>query len=147
MLSSILAAYRTSPHTALDGMSPYEIFYGRKPVLPCDVNLPKAASTSASATQYKAEFQQRVQKIQLQIQNFQKVEEQKAKERFDQLETQFHFNEGDPVYLNVLARKKGSCKKLEPLFKGPYVTTKRIGEVDYAIQLLNSKNKTEHIVH
>ena len=69
------------------------------------------------------------------------------KERFDKLATKFRYNIGDKVYLNVLARKKGSCKKLEPLFKGPYVITEGLGEVDYVIQLLNSRSKKEEVVH
>ena len=69
------------------------------------------------------------------------------KERFDKLATKFRYNIGDKVYLNVLARKNGSCKKLEPSFKGPYVNTERLGEVDYVIQLLNSRSKKEEVVH
>ena len=50
---------------------------------------------------------------------------------------------GDKVYLNV----KGTCKKLQPLFKGLYEVVQHVGEVDYAIQLISSKNKKEEIVH
>ena len=33
------------------------------------------------------------------------------------------------------------------MFKGPYVIVRRVGEVDYAIQLCNGKSKKEEIVH
>ena len=146
LLPSALAAYRMSPHAGLDGMTPFEALYGRKPVLPCDIHLPTATAIPASTKEYKAEFQQRINNVQKYIQTMQRNEKQKMKERFDKLATKFRYNIGDKVYLNVLARKKGSCKKLEPLFKGPYVITERLGEVDYVIQLLNSRSKKE-VVH
>ena len=133
LLPSALAAYRMSPHAGLDGMTPFEALYGRKPELPCDIHLPTATAIPASTKEYKAEFQQRINNVQKYIQTIQRNEKQKMKERFDKLATKFRYNIGDKVYLNVLARKKGSCKKLEPLFKGPYVITERLGEVDYVI--------------
>ena len=38
LLPSVLAAYRMSPHSALNGLTLFEALYGRKPTLPCDVN-------------------------------------------------------------------------------------------------------------
>ena len=73
----------------------------------------------ATIQEYQAEFQQRIQEVQTTIQQIQKAEKQRTKEQYDQWATKFRFAAGDKVYLNVLAHKKGTCKKLEPLFKGP----------------------------
>ena len=146
LIASALAAYRMSPHTALDGMSPFEALYGRKPVLTCDLSIaPTNVNKPASLQEYHGDFQQRILKIQQDIQHIQQKNKQKMKERYDQkYGTKFYFNVGDKVYLNALAQKKGSCKKLQPLFKGPYEVTERLNEVDYRIRQLNGK---EEIVH
>lgn len=81
------------------------------------------------------------------ITQVQKAEKARAKKRYDdKFATDVHYNVGEKVWLNVMAYKKGTCKKLEPKWKGPYVITSRRGNVNYTIKLLNS-NKPEEIVH
>ena len=55
LLPSALAANRMSPHAGLDGMTPFEALYGRKPVLPCDIHLPTATAIPVNTKEYKAE--------------------------------------------------------------------------------------------
>jgi hypothetical protein len=77
----------------------------------------------------------------------QKDEKARTKQRYDDnFATKFHYNIGDKVWLNVMAYKKGACRKLEPKWRGPYVVVSRQGEVNYSIKLLDS-NKPEELVH
>ena len=74
LLPGALAAYRMSPHAGLDGLTLFEAFYGRKPILPYDIHLPIATSIPASTKEYKSEFQQRINNVQKYIQTIQRNE-------------------------------------------------------------------------
>ena len=76
LLTSVLAAYRISLHSALNGLTPFEALYGRKPALPCDINRLSNRMNPATIQEYQTEFQQRIQEVQTTIQQIQKAEKQ-----------------------------------------------------------------------
>ena len=59
----------------------------------------------------------------------------KAKERYDLLQTALALDRGNFVWLHNPQRRKGFSSKLQRPWEGPYMITKKINDLVYRIQL------------
>jgi hypothetical protein len=63
----------------------------------------------------------------------------RAKERYDSKVKLLRFTEGDLVWHYCPRNKKSLCSKWVPYCQGPYVIQKRLNDIHFVIQLLNSR--------
>ncbi len=73
------------------------------------------------------------------------IKTKKQKVYYDRTAKAKPFKENDLVWLSDKAKKKGVNKKLQPRWKGPYVITGVINELNYYIKHINTKRTT--LVH
>jgi hypothetical protein len=129
-VSSVLFAYRTSVHDSTK-YSPYELMFGRKPVLPVELQIPPFSSTSdddSTAGAGHVQFENKVrvmkeirQKVNAKaLKNISKAQ-QRMKANYDAKHQAPSFKSGDEVLLKSVRNDSRKGGKLECTWTGPYV--------------------------
>ena len=144
LLPYLLFAYREVPQ-ASTGFSPFELIYGRPVRGPLDIlkeSWELSPKSPESVVSYVLLMQQRPSELRdtvavnlQQSQNFQKT-------WYDQNACNQEFNPGD----EVLVLLPTSTNKLLAKWQGPYTITRRVGQVNYEVQM-SDKRKQKCIFH
>jgi hypothetical protein len=150
----VVFAYNTSAHKALDGLTPFQMLYGRKPTLPVDAMLLPAETQrvlTASEQTYYADLQHGLQllhshgRYSLQRQQRERIWRRRAQGNVPS------FNVGDVVWIKEGAAEvtpeddTGLARKLMPKWKGPFIVTRVVGPLNYVVQGPGGYEKLVHV--
>ena len=139
-LNQLIYAYNTSVQQT-NGISPYEIIFGRKPVM-----LEVVSNDLDTPTTYVEKLKVNLSYI------YQLVREYSAIRRGKQVleHDRFCFDDieydvGDLVLLKNYRTNIGKTRKFEPKYIGPYEIIETIGDVNYKVK--NSNDLSEIVTH
>ena len=148
-LPLLLFAYRTSMHET-NGVTPFEMVFGREVVLPEHLmfNLPVSTKqVLQEGVEYVDYLKKRFQLVHQYVRQNAQKGMQRQKTGYDQKEnTRCVFRKGDHVWLYTPAVPKGKSPKFHRPWQGPYQVLKKKGEVTYDIRRLAHPRK-RLIVH
>jgi hypothetical protein len=150
----VIFAYNTSAHKALDGVTPFQMLYGRKPTLPVDAMLLPAETQGVLTGEeqtYYADLQHGLQllhshgRYSLQRQQRERIWRRRARGNVPS------FKVGDVVWIKEGAAEvtpeddTGLARKLMPRWKGPFVVTRVVGPLNYVVQGPGGYEKLVHV--
>ena len=141
----LMAAYRSTPHQTT-GLTPNLLMLGREVHQPHDIQF-KDTTTINPGTDvwsYLDRLRETMDRTQKYARKFLKASQIKQKKIYDLRILSKQYEVGDLVYVSNLARKVGKSPKLQPVWNGPYVVTKKLGPVLYQLQ---HKQKTTVLHH
>lgn len=140
-LPHIVFGYNTSIQETTKH-SPFELVYGRYPVLPCEATLVNNTCKSTAE-----EIRERALAVRSEaVSNIMKKQEV-DKLIYDSKHRPEEFNIGDKVKLFVPFRQKGKSEKLLLRYFGPYYVEEKIGEVNYRIRKGAASTAKREVVH
>ena len=133
-LPLLASAYRRVPHRGT-GFSPNRMMLGRETLMPQDLGRGLLdPSEDCDPEAYTTTLQQQMEETQRLTQQHLKCAVQRQKRDHD-LRALFHqYQPGDLVYVRDTTRTKGRSPKLQPLWTGPALVLKKIGEVLYQVK-------------
>ena len=148
-LPLLMFAYRTSMHET-NGVTPFEMMFGREVVLPEHLmfNLPVSTEqVLQEGVEYVDYLKKRFQLVHQYVRQNAQKGMQRQKTGYDQKEnTRCGFRKGDHAWLYTPAVPKGKSPKFHRPWQGPYQVLKKKGEVTYDIRRLAHPRK-RLIVH
>ena len=120
-LGPVLFALR-SMVTESTKFSPYEVLYGRKPRLPCDLNYGLPSLPFQDHPSSYRELRARLQNTYAKVKSELATSATRMKERYDAAKKVgiHHFKAGDWVWVSV---PPGPRQKMTPRWSGPYIVT------------------------
>lgn len=135
-------AYNTSVHASTK-YTPYELLFGRKPIVPSSIANEREIKTFYSYDDYVMQLRHNLQTaFQLAKRNLEQTKEQR-KERYDRTAQNKTFDVGEEVQLLNETARQGRSKKFGPQWLGPYHVLEKIGDVNYKIKM----GRTTKVVH
>lgn len=140
-LDTCVYAYNTSAHES-SGFSPFELMFGRKAILPIDIDSCKKDSkllldhldeeADSEAIQHITTV--RLEKLNQAQENIKKAQ-RKQKEQYDKKHAQPNsFLVGDKVLKKDFRKKKRAGGKLDAQYIGPFIIMKLLGKGCYRLQ-------------
>ena len=144
LLPYLLFAYREVPQSST-GFSPFELLYGRAVRGPLDV-LKETWETSSRSTEsvvsYILLIRERLDQMTELVQENMAKAQQQQKRWYDKTARSREFEPGEKVLLLLPT----STNKLKAKWQGPYTVTKRLGTVNYEIDM-KDKGKRFRVFH
>ena len=142
VLSAILFAYRSTPHSST-GFSPYELLFGRPPVLPGHLIIADILRARQPSLHIPA-LRQHLQDQWIEANRNLDAARQRQKDYYDRFTNERRFRLNDLVWLQAPPR----TAKLLPRFLGPYIITRVLPNgVNYQIRLARNDNAVPTIVN
>jgi len=145
LLPFIVFAYNTAIQSS-SGQVPFEMIYGRRPMLPIDNVLRQSANLEKNDSYGMMATKRRMQLVQKLATECSANAKRKQKHYYDQKSKNIQFDEHQPVWLINSRRPKGVDGKLEPHWIGPYVIVRQVSPVNYVIRPM-SIQAPERTVH
>ena len=147
MLPYVLFAYREVPQATL-GFSPFELLYGRDVRGPLDVLKEEWIQNPESETDvlsFVMEVKDRMELAKEVVEQNAKIAKAKQKEYYDQKAREINLNVGDKVLLLLPTSKKKFVAK----WQGPYTVLRRVGKVNYEIEMPDKGGRKQvfHVNH
>ena len=144
LIPYLLFAYREVPQ-ASTGFSPFELIYGRPVRGPLDI-LKESWETSnrsdESIVSYVLTMREKLEKMSELVQENLTRAQQQQKRWYDQTAREREFTSGD----QVLVLLPTSTSKLLAQWQGPYSVVKRVGKVNYKVDMCD-RRKRHRIFH
>jgi hypothetical protein len=119
--------YNTSIH-ATTGQIPFELMYGRSPILPFDQQTPLV--TLSQDPTYQSKLNQYISTLTQQTQNNILKQQQKYKQRYDKHRTNPAHKINDLVLIKTLNRRN----KFDIRYEGPFRITQQLGSKTFIVQ-------------
>ena len=142
VLSAILFAYRSTPHTST-GFSPYELLFGRPPVLPGHLIIADILRSRQPGLDIPALRRHLLRQWEEANRNLD-VARQRQKEYYDRFTNERRFQVNDLVWVRVPPR----ASKLLPRYCGPYIILNVMPNgVNYRIRLARNERALPSIVN
>ena len=144
MLGAVAFAYRNSVHSSTME-TPYFLNHGRDPLMPLDRFLQPPSLLLVTPNDYKHQTMKRLyDAFQLVKSNLAKArEEQRA--QYDARAEKLEYQVGDKVLLELKAWKRGTSRKLNPRYKGPY-RVKKVNS-NSTVEIQECAGKQTQLVH
>ena len=146
-LGCIAGAYRSSPHEST-GVTPNMLALGRNIRLPADLifqSCGQAGQPEVKCGEYIDGLRTRMQTAYEIARRHLGVSAKRSKDLHD-VRIAFHnYQVGDKVWCLSEARKLGVTEKLQPLYAGPFIVTKRLSDINFVLCL--DKSGKEKVVH
>lgn len=141
LLPLLKLAYNSAVHSTTK-YTPYELMFGHKPKMPIDliyqtpqINL--KLDTAGYADKIKKTLKIAHERVRIN----RDIKMLKAKLIYDRQVMAAPFKRGDAVWLKNDETKKGQCKKFIYKWKGPYLVTEKVNDVNYIIKPLYKKGR------
>ena len=140
----VLFAFREAPQ-ASTGFSPFELVYGRDVRGPLNVLqegwIGEQQDSQDDVLSYVQGVYDRLQESKEIVRQNMEKSQRRQKSWYDQKARETNLNVGDKVLVLLPTR----TEKLLAKWKGPYPITKKVGQVNYDIQLSDCRKKLFHI--
>jgi transposase InsO family protein len=143
-LGCLAAAYRATSNEST-GFTPNKLMLGREVRLPGEVVFGSKDQPLSTHGEYVDSLRTRMQKAHELARKHQESSTKRQKDAFDGKTLLNKYRPGDLVWYLAEIRKEGISPKLQCPYQGPYVVVKKLGDLDYTIQL-NAKG-TQRVVH
>ena len=144
LLPYVLFAYREAPHEST-GFSPFELLYGREIRGPLDVLKEEweAKSRNESVVSHIMLMRERLESMASIVQENMKRAQAQQKQWYDRTARERVLEEGE----KVLVLLPTSTSKLLAQWQGPYVILKRVGKVNYVVDMADrrKRRRTFHV--
>ena len=127
------------------GFTPNMIILGQEVVRPVEVMMGMAQlrKLSHSPCEYVKKLQETLLKVHDLASDKLRIAQQRQKKDYDLKIREKSYGSGDYVYVRNDARKVGESRKLQPIYKGPYLVTEQLSPVLYKVR----DKKTEKVIH
>ena len=132
------------------GVSPYELVYGRKAILPPEARLiPDKQNWPLYAQEFLADTEERIEKLREVARKNSQIAQVKDKAAYDKRYRVLRrpaYKSGDLVLMRNLHPPAGAMRKVVPLYRGPYEVVKTVNnEVDcHTYMLQDHETKKMH---
>ena len=143
LIPYVLFAYREVPQTTT-GFSPFELLFGREVRGPLDVlkeEWEASEKSKESVISHILEIRERMEAMQEVVKENVEEAQKKQKKWYDRTARDTQLKPDD----KVLVLLPTSTNKLLAQWKGPYKVIRKIGKVNYEIQVSRKKNKVFHV--
>uniref|UniRef100_A0A3B4WPR7 Integrase catalytic domain-containing protein n=1 Tax=Seriola lalandi dorsalis TaxID=1841481 RepID=A0A3B4WPR7_SERLL len=145
LLPYVMLAYRSSVH-ANTAFTPYKVLFGREIVLPIDIMLNLGSKEQfSSANDYVSRLSETLSTVVAAVKRHQARASERQKNSYDFRAIFQYYSEGELVWLQNKARKRGLCPKLQRRYKGPFRVVERVTDVLYKLMLV--EGGPECVVH
>ena len=145
LLPYVMLAYRSSVH-ASTSFTPYNVLFGREVVLPLDIMLRvDNQEPFLPVSEYVSRLRDTLSTVVEAVKGHQAKASRQQKTAYDFRANFQYYSEGELVWLQTKAKKRGICPKLQRRYKGPYRITDRVSEVLY--RLIPLEGGPETVVH
>lgn len=113
---------------------------GREVRLPCEIvaegnSIWKTQETTCIWGEYALNVRERLQKAHCVARKHLQVNAKRRKDFYDSNSKLLQYKVGEKVWYLNENRKVGDCPKLQPLYMGPCLITKKINDLNYEIQM------------
>ena len=146
-LGCLAGAYRSTPSESTS-LSPNMMILGREVRSPLEVTFHTTFNKITnwqSAGDYVSSLRERLHRAHAVARHHLEVASNRRKARYDTKATYQQLKAKDLVWLINEKREEGICQKLQPVYEGPLVITKKYNDWIYEIQL--NKNGKRKVVH
>ena len=145
-LPSALMAYRSSVQEST-GETPFAMMFGAEMQIPLDLMLGTGDEKTAEKTNYVADLRDKIESTHRQVRESIKLAQKRQRVNYDCRMKDASFKEGDEVLLRNHHVKPGEVSKFHQPWKGPYLVTQKISEVNYRIVDRGKRNGKAKVVH
>ena len=135
-LPLLAMAYRSAPHETT-AETPNMMALGREVTLPVDLFMdppPEEGQEGPNWSQYAARLQERLRTVHEAARGHMTAQMVSQKRHYDKGVRLVDYEEGNIVWLHDPTRRKGRSPKLERPWKGPFLITCRINDVNMRVQ-------------
>lgn len=143
-LAAITFAYNTTTH-ASHQTTPFYLVYGREPILPVDKATKRPLEVQTEDNDELTELQI-IEEARKKAKHLIQMSQEKSKKRFDANRELPIYKVADLVLLHKPLKTSMKKGKLEMPWKGPFVITKRINDLNYQLRSIDDPDN-EFIVH
>ena len=147
-LGCLAGAYRASPHEST-GLTPNILMLGREIRLPFEITSegldPRSSDLSITWGAHAQKIKERLHRAHQVARKHLEINMKRRKDYYDTRANLILYKENDRVWYLNENRKEGVCQKLQPLYLGPCVVTKKLSDLNYEIQL--DRNGTRKVVN
>jgi hypothetical protein len=140
-IPQVTFAYRTSIHSSTN-MSPYEVMYGRKAVLPIDLQF---GLKETEAQNYYDQLKPRLEVIKEKVYKRICAAKVSQKKQHDKNVRFKEYKVGEYVWLYNPAYKTGTTPKLMSKWKGPYEIIEKLSAQSYRLSV--GETKRSQVIH
>ena len=128
-LDLLIAAYRATPHPAT-GYSPNMLIFGREVNIPSNILYPfPRPEEPETVHEYVSDLRNSLEVIYHTVRKNLKISAQRQKRDYDSRIVENVYQRGDLVY-----KKEGAGKKLDPKYVGPFIVIKCLSPSVYKVQ-------------
>ncbi|GBN41958.1 hypothetical protein AVEN_21577-1 [Araneus ventricosus] len=121
---------KTEQGKSVTGRTPAEMFPDRKLRFPCDILFGRPREMLSSPTNSEA----RLGNVQASAGEQVKLSRERIMTRYDSRGTNYHFKEGNLVWMYNPKYRRGLSAKLQQSWEGPYTVVKKLNDVVYRVQ-------------
>ncbi|GBM16748.1 hypothetical protein AVEN_9347-1 [Araneus ventricosus] len=132
---------KTEQGKSVTGRTPAETFFDRTLRFPGDILFGRRRDTPSSPTNSEA----RLESVQASAGEQVELSRERMKTCYDSRATDYHFKEGDLVWMYNPKRRRGPSPKLQQNWEGPYTVVKKLNNVVYRVQ--RSPNAKPIVIH
>ena len=145
LLPYVMMAYRSSVH-ASTGFTPYKVLFGQEITLPVDVMLGVGQQDQfTSVNDYVTNLADTLSTVVEAVKRHQEEASSQQKAAFDFRANFQYYSEGELVWVQNKARKRGLCPKLQRRYKGPFKILEQVSDVLY--RLVPAEGGPETVLH
>ena len=128
------AAYRSSVHESTQ-FTPNMMMFGREVRMPVNLMLGDPPYEQHSEVEYVQKIKENIQKAHCLARKYLKQSRRRQCESHDVKISLNNYPPGGVVWCINETRKPRQCKKLQPLWQGPFLVMKKLSDLDYEIKV------------